>query len=238
MEASDSSVGGYEPKLDTEMLYGATDTPMKPGSRRPAQPSPRLPPNVPPVPTAGPRLDPDVPEMPYKRKNLPTDVKHDMTRKLGSLQQHYYSQGQAQAIAEAGLTKEAKAGKLDKLLALTAASGAGAGIGMHVNDAIKARMAMLNAAGKAENAKSLAGIQRMLESRAARAVNVAEPGLPASLRGPEGIRALFGSAEQKLPEVMGGPEAMKTLFGGVPAAPRSFAGLLNPDHIVDMATKL
>jgi hypothetical protein len=161
----------------------------------------------------------------------------DTMTKLASIQQHYYSQGQAQAIAEAGLTKEAKAGKLKKLLALTAASGAGAGIGMRVNDAIKARMAMLDAAGKVENAASLAGIQRMLESRAARAVNVAEPGLPASLRGPEGIRALFGSAEQKLPEVMGGPEAMRALFGGAPAAPNSFAGLLNPDHILNMARR-
>jgi len=89
--------------------------------------------------------------------------------KLASIQQHYYAQGQARAIAEAGLTKEARAGKLDKLLALTAASGAGAGIGMHVNDAIKARMAMLNAAGKAENAASREGIKRLLESQAERA---------------------------------------------------------------------
>ena len=71
----------------------------------------------------------------------------DNMTKLASIQQHYYAQGQAQAIAEAGLTKEAKAGKLKKLLALTGAGGAGAGIGMSINDAIKARMALMGGVG-------------------------------------------------------------------------------------------
>tara|TARA_B100001989_G_scaffold97612_1_gene68119 strand:- start:919 stop:1806 length:888 start_codon:yes stop_codon:yes gene_type:complete len=139
----------------------------------------RLAPAAPPMPTVQP-MPPRPPEGNYVQQprynyvhgdaeyfmdafdNVSRSANISPLRKTGSFQQHYYAQGQAQAIKDAGLTKEAKAGKLKKLLALTGAGGAGVGAGLGVN---RLRLANLEA-GIAANEAQAAQLAEMAQGKA------------------------------------------------------------------------